>query len=805
MKSLFSIFLLLITTHVFSQEILVVNKNTGEPVFGVAVFNFSKSKSAITNLDGEVNLDDFGNSELIFFQHISYRLFSTSKSDILNQGNKVYLISSRQSLGEIVVSASKFNQKKEDVPQKIISLDSRNVQFSNPQTSADLLERTGNVYIQKSQLGGGSPMIRGFSTNRLLITVDDVRMNNAIFRGGNLQNVISIDPFSIQNTEVTLGSGSVIYGSDAIGGVMSFYTKKPNLSYTDSLKFSANANIRYASANNEKTGHFDFNIGLKKWAFLTNISFSDFGDLKMGNHGPDDYLREEYVQSNNGIDEMVQNKDPLNQNPTGYNQFNFLERVRYLPNENLFFDLGLYYSQTSDIPRYDRLLRYNNDNLRYAEWYYGPQKWFMTNFKVTRLSSRSNLYDKLKFTAAFQNFKESRVSRDFQSELRNIRDESVDVLSFNLDLEKQLSKKTEFNYGLEYIHNLVNSEANELNINSNLSQSTVTRYPNDSNWQSLAAYSSFKYKPNPKFVFQSGLRYNHIIANADFNQNNQFLSLPFSESDINTGALTGTAGITWIPNNLIQWRLNASTAFRAPNIDDIGKVFDSEPGSVVIPNQNLKPEYAYGGDLGMFLNLNDVLKLDLSTYYTYLDNALVRRNYSLNGASQIWYDGELSNVQAIQNASKAWIYGFEAGLEINFSKELTLNSQFNVIGGTEEDDQGMEVPVRHVAPSFGNTHLIFKKDKFSLDAFVNYNGELSYNQFAPSEIEKDYIYALDSNGNPYSPSWYTLNLRSEYQFNKSLSITTSLENITDQRYKTYSSGLVAPGRNIIVALKYSVL
>ena len=108
MKSLFSIFLLLITTHVFSQEILVVNKNTGEPVFGVAVFNFSKSKSAITNLDGEVNLDDFGNSELIFFQHISYRLFSTSKSDILNQGNKVYLISSRQSLGEIVVSASKF-------------------------------------------------------------------------------------------------------------------------------------------------------------------------------------------------------------------------------------------------------------------------------------------------------------------------------------------------------------------------------------------------------------------------------------------------------------------------------------------------------------------------------------------------------------------------------------------------------------------------------------------------------------------------------------------------------------------------
>ena len=82
---------------------------------------------------------------------------------------------------------------------------------------------------------------------------------------------------------------------------------------------------------------------------------------------------------------------------------------------------------------------------------------------------------------------------------------------------------------------------------------------------------------------------------------NVFLNLPFNNAKINSGAFTGTAGISWIPNEIIRWKLNASSAFRAPNMDDIGKVFDSEPGSVVVPNNDLKPEYAYGGELGLKL------------------------------------------------------------------------------------------------------------------------------------------------------------------------------------------------------------
>ncbi len=797
------LFLLLSSIGVFAQEITVYDLATKEPVSGVAIYNASKTKSVVSNINGKADITKFKKNETLIFQHLSLITIKIIKSRIIRNGYVVYLSGNAQALEQVVISASKFEQKQKDVPQKIISLKSSDIQFSNPQTSADLLQNSGQVFVQKSQLGGGSPIIRGFSTNRLLLSVDGVRMNNAIFRGGNLQNVISIDPFSIQNTEVVLGAGSVIYGSDAIGGVMNFYTRKPILSYKDSIDFRVNAIARFASASNETTGHIDFNIGKAKWGFLTSVSYTNFDDLKMGKYGPNDYLRSEYVETVNGEDVIVQNANPLVQRFTGYNQINLLEKIRYEPNENLNFNLGLHYSATSDYPRYDRLIRYRDDVLRSAEWNYGPQKWFLGNLQINH-KAKKGFYDNALFTLAYQNFQESRIDRDFQSSARNIREESVDAISLNLDFEKRISSINELFYGVEYIYNTVGSTGLEENINDGSKTATVTRYPDGSSWQSAAAYLSYKYNPTEAFTFQTGIRYNHIIVNADFTKNNVFLNLPFDDANLDTGALTGTAGINWNLNKIIAWKLNFSTAFRAPNIDDIGKVFDSEPGSVVVPNPNLKSEKAYSGELGLLLNFDDIISLDLSTYYTYLDNALVRRDFSLNGLTEVIYDGELSTVQAIQNASKARIYGFEAGLKVNFNEDLSLISQYNVIGGTEQEVGGDTSPVRHVVPNFGNTHLVWKRASFKLDLFTDYSGKFSFENLSVSERDKPYLYALDANGNPYAPSWYTLNLRTQFNLIDTLSITTTLENITDQRYRTYSSGIAAAGRNLIVSLKYSL-
>ncbi len=783
-----------------AQQITVYSTSDNLPVPNVTIYNDTKSKSAITDFDGIADISIFSDNAILHFDHVAHINRSIPKSKVL-KSKSVYLDIDENQLSEVVISVSKWEQNKKDISQKIVSISSNEIAMTTPQTSADLLQNSGQVFVQKSQLGGGSPIIRGFSTNRLLITVDGVRMNTAIFRGGNVQNIISVDPFTIDRTEVILGPGSVVYGSDAVGGVMNFYTKQPSFAISGKNRLNGNALVRYSSASNEKTGHVDFNLGFEKWAFLTSISYTDFDDLKMGSHGPDDYLRNEFVERINGEDVIIENDDPEKQVFTGYDQVNFLQKVHFMPNENWDFNAGLIYSTTSDYPRYDRLIRRSDDHLRSAEWYYGPQKWFMGNLQVSHKSKRS-LYDKMKITAAYQYFEESRNDRNFGSSILARTKEQVDAYSFNIDFEKKYTDKTSLYYGLEYVLNQVYSDGTESNIVENTVVDAPSRYPDGSTWQSIAAYMNVHHRLNDKLNFQGGLRYNRIILYSEFDDT--FFDFPFTEANIDTYAVTGTAGVSWLPNEKIQWKLNFSTAFRAPNIDDVGKIFDSEPGSVVVPNPEIESEYAYNAELGVKLNFTKNLSLDLATYYTYLEDALIRRDFNLNGESEIEFGGELSNVQAIQNAANAKVYGFEAGLQYKFAKNFELNSQYTFVGGEEESEDNVSVPSRHVSPQFGTTRIIYALPKLKIDAFAVYNGEFDFEDLAPSQQNNDFLYASDENGNPYSPSWYTLNLRTQYQLTNKLQGIFSIENITDQRYRPYSSGIAAAGRNFIMSLKYSL-
>ena len=801
LKPTVTLIFFLFTFVFYAQEVTVLDADSGKPVDNIAIFNKDQSKSTITDANGKCNLGVFSENEKITFKHISYETFITTRNQLARRGNRLYLNLKTEELREVVMSISKWEQQKKNVPQKIETLDARSIAFTAPQTSADLLQNSGKIFVQKSQLGGGSPMIRGFATNRVLLSVDGVRMNNAIFRGGNLQNVISIDPFSIKKTEITFGPGSVIYGSDAIGGVMSFYTMKPHFSYTDSLAFSGNVNYRYATANNENTAHIDFNLGKKKWASYTSFTYNDFDDLKMGEHGPDSYLRNNYVVTQNGMDVLVANEDPKKQVSSGYDQLNFLQKFTYKPNNSWNYDVGLYYSETSDYSRYDRLIRPSRDGegLRSAEWNYGPQKWFMGNFQVTQ-KGKSKFYDGVKLTTAYQFFEESRHDRGFGDVELYSTQEKVDALSVNLDFENKKMGALHLYYGAEYVFNKVGSEGSMRNIETDEVERTASRYPDGATWQTLAGYVNGEYQLKPNFTLLSGIRYSQVWVDAQFEKT--FYPFPFDEADIVTGALTGSLGFSWLPWSDFQVTLNGSTGFRAPNIDDIGKIFDSEPGSVVVPNPDLEPEYAYNGELGLRKNFDDVVVLKGSAYYTYLVDALVRRDFTFNGENEIEYNGEPSNVQAIQNAAKAYVYGFEFGVEAYFDDHLSLVSNLTITEGIEEDDDGMDSPARHAAPTFGDVHLIWQDQKLKADVFFNYNGEVSNDDLALSEQGKTYMYAMDANGNPYSPSWYTLNFRSQYQITNALKASVGLENITNQRYRIYSSGIAAPGTNLVLGVGY---
>ncbi|MCW8848720.1 MAG: TonB-dependent receptor plug domain-containing protein, partial [Melioribacteraceae bacterium] len=339
MKFLYIPLLLIICANShFGQIISVVDVETNEPLEFVTIISSNPKKITTTDNNGQANLSNFKGSEKVSFQLLGYKSRILSYSEIISLENTVYLTASNISLDQVVVSATKWSQSGKKVPSKVSTITPKDVEMQNPQTAADLLNISGDVFVQKSQQGGGSPMIRGFATNRILISVDGIRMNNAIFRSGNIQNVISLDPFSIENTEVVFGPGSIIYGSDAIGGSMNFYTIRPQFSMTSLPKINGHAQYRFSSANNENTGHFDFNIGFTNFASLTSFSYNSFGNLTMGSHGPQEYLRNEYVKTISGNDFLAANNNNHEQSPTDYTQFNIMQKFRFTPNEKWYFD-----------------------------------------------------------------------------------------------------------------------------------------------------------------------------------------------------------------------------------------------------------------------------------------------------------------------------------------------------------------------------------------------------------------------------------------------------------------------------------
>lgn len=812
MKILYILFIFLFFTGIVSaQYITVVDKTTQQSIPSVDIFSNDMKIAVITDSKGKTEASAFKSADSIIFRHVGYETMVCTYLQLESMKFKVGLVEKKFSLDEIIVSANRWEENKSEIPYRIEKIKMKEVAFQNPQTAADMMGAGGYAYIQKSQLAGGSPALRGFATNRVMLVIDGVRMNNAIFRTGNVQNVISLDAASIETTEILFGPGAVMYGSDAIGGVMDFHTVTPKLADSSGKTlFTANAFGRYSTACNEKTGHIDFNIGLKKIAFVTSISYSEFGDLRAGSKGNSYYLRPSYVEIINGIDSMIVNKDSALQVGTGYSQYNVMQKVRFKPNKKWDFDYGFQYSATSDAPRYDRLYLDANQNgeLDYAEWYYGPQKWMMNRIGIIH-TQPTVVYNQLRVVAAMQNYEESRHDRKFgSSKLRN-QTETVDALSVNLDLDKSFSEKLIIFYGAEAVHNTIGSVANKIHVVTEAEEPTTTRYPNGSTWQAYGAYVSLKYKLNPKLIANTGLRYSYYIVEADFDTS--LFPFPFTHATNKNGALNGSLGLVYSPIKTWQIYLNGSTGFRAPNVDDIGKVFASVPGSVVVPNADLKPEYAYNGEIGTAKTFGNFLKVDITGYYTLLRDALARRNFQYNGQDSIDYDGQMSQVQAIQNITKAYVYGIQAGAEVNFGMGIGLKTIICFQHGEEESaDSVRYYPMSHVAPMYGSTHLTYERKKFRFDFYAVYNGKVDYEGMPLAELISsapvspglvNTPYAKDPNGYPYSPAWYTLNFKAAWYINKYLSLNVGVENIADKLYRPFESGITASGRNFIVAIK----
>ncbi len=785
------------------QTIKVLDRSDLQPVEGASVTNASKTLLVVTNATGTADISAFQSNELLYLNHVAFQPVQILKSDIQAKSNIVYLTEDIIRLDEFVVSANKTEEKRSDVPNKIEVITAKTIQFNNPPTAAVMLEQTGGVFVQTSQLGGGSPILRGFEANKVLLVVDGVRMNNAIYRAGHLQNSITVDPQILSSAEILYGPGSVIYGSDALGGVINFNTSDPVLSTSNKLLVKGSALARFASADLEKTGAVNISLGWKKFGFLTSFSYSAFDDLREGKVYNPAYGNWgkclNYAERINNKDTMMVNSKPWIQKRSGYSQYNLMEKLVFQPDKDQKYTLNFQYSNSSNINRYDRLSEMDGSTgkLKYADWYYGPQQRLFVSLKGD-IAKNGVIFDRATVTMAYQNIREDRINRKFGKNGKTFNNEQVGVFSLNADFLKALGKKDDLRYGLEFTYNNVKSTAHQENINTGaITYNVATRYPDDkANLSTVAAYLSNIWKINRVLNFSQGIRYSYVILNAAWSDSMMSLmKFPFASSfSQKNGAFNGYLGL--VANLPHAWRFSlvGSSGFRAPNIDDITKVNDSnsKDGVIIVPNPTLKPEYAYNIDLSIGKTIVNSVRLEVTGFYTWLSDAIVTGPYKYNGQDSIVYDGSKCQVLANVNTGKARIYGVQASLLAQVTKVFSILSNLTYTVGTLDD----KTPLDHIPPVYGMTAFNLELKKFKGSFYVNYNGWKRMSQYSSSGEDNE-VYATQWG----TPSWYTLNLKASYQVNRYLNIEAGVENILNEQYRKFASGISSPGRNVIVALR----
>ncbi|WP_299118792.1 TonB-dependent receptor [uncultured Tenacibaculum sp.] len=820
MKQIITVYFLLIIGSVFSQNLTVIDAETGKPIEGVAVFNKSKTKSGVSDEEGKVNISEFQKNEILILSHVVYAKFQERKSNLEKNRYQVFLSKQSEQLDEVVVSVFKKQEKANRIAEQIALISSKEIKKVSPQTSADLLANVPGIKVQKSQFGGGSPVLRGMESNRVLLVVDGVRMNNAIYRKGHLQNSITVSPNLLDKTEVVFGPSSVIYGSDALGGVIHYYTKTPRIS--DKGQIKGDAFLRYSSVNNEVTNAVSVELQFKKWASLTSVTHSTFGDLRMGknrSHGFDDWGKVFFYSDNmngNYSENPTTNPNPNIQRNTGFSQTDVLQKF-YVPlSRNTDLKFNIQYSTSTDVPRFDRLTELKNGTLKFAEWNYGPQNRFLASSQL-EINPKKNWIENGVITLAYQNIQESRIQRKFGTLERTYREEDVDVFSLNGDFSVSLAKKRNLGYGFEVTYNDVqsNSYGRILRVNNNKvvgfngSFPVQSRYPDGgSSYFSSAIYVDYRQDISSNSTLNTGVRLTNTNLQAKWDSET-FIVLPNNDIGLNNTALTATIGYVYKPTN--TWQLNTvlSSGFRSPNIDDVGKVGEKN-GNVTVPNVNLRPEHAYNIEVGAQKYFNDKkFRIGANVYYTLLNNYIYREAFELIPGNQtITYDGDDGNIVANVNKGQAYVTGATLSYQGKLFKNWNTSGSLTYTKGETYDTN---MPLSSIPPLFGRFEINYSKANFEGGANLIFNAKKGIDTYNTEEGIDNHVQTpiVDENAslaeNKYygTPAWMTVGVFGKYQLNTNISIQTQITNLFDVHYKEFASGISAPGRNFSLSLTTS--
>jgi len=698
-------------------------------------------------------------------EHIAYQTIEIDNISVaygtITVLDTIFLSTGFYESESVVITATRSQKKREDIIPVVSLVDRQQIIRRNSKTSAEALREESGVFIQKTNHGGGSAIIRGLSSNQILILVDGIRLNNSTYRLGNHQYLTTVDYNMLEQIEVVHGPLSVLHGSDALGGTINLLTEKP-LFVNSGNQFHYNLNSRYSSADDEKTIHAKTKFISNKIIVQTGFSYKNFGDLRQGEF--------------NAPKELLADNSNVTQKPTGFSAFDFSSKLLYTPTAKQNVILAYQLSRQEDVPRFDKYA-YND----YHKWLYTPQKRDLF-YAVYENKNRMGFINSFRTTLSYHRQQEGRETQRFIDS--TLTKELDDVATLGLTFQANSAIKNHLlSYGLDFYSDKINSSAKSIRFTGKNSNRVKSRFPDDSHYNSFGIFLEDEYQFNENWQANGGIRYSSFQTEFKFEDDNGII-------DFNKqyNALTGSFGLMFKPNLWSSLSSNIAQGFRAPNLSDLAK-FGSSKGKVFeIPNLNVNPEKALSFDLNYRVNLSS-LNIETAVYYMQISDLLISSDDKYNGTPIHISDGDTLTVKSKQNGGEAFITGFESNIKYTLSKSLQLRAN---IAYTFGENKIADEPVGGIPPLFGLAGISWQGTNLFLETYLRFAS--SQNRLSADDFDDPRIPASGT------PEWQTINLRGEYQINPWLKVNAAIENLLDQLYREHGSGINAPGRNFILGL-----
>ena len=655
------------------------------------------------------------------------------------------------------VSAARREQRQIDTVRSMSVLTAEDLRRRNYRTIPEALNELVGVMLQRTNYGGGAPIIRGMIGNRVLILVDGLRLNNAIYRLGPNQYLNTIDIAEVERIEVIRGPGSVLYGGDAMGGLINIVTRQP-LIPNGTSEFLVRSFARFSTADRGVSSRLDFSGGRGKLGVTGGLSGKRFNDLDAG-------------------------RGRGRQRFTGYDELDGNLKLAYKVSPNGRVTLGVERVHQDGVDRTDLLTA--GSDLKY-EW--SPQQRDLAFARYT-LDRPGSFVESLELAAAYTNHLEQfeRVASAKPGVLRKHHDQ-VRSAGLVAQARSVWGGRQMFTYGVEFYGDNITSRRTDIDQATGVSVPAPSTFADGAHYRSLALFLQDEIQLAERLAVNLGLRASRFSLKA-LTENAGTGALPL-ESAVRT--VTGSAYGSYKLRANLRAIFGVAQGFRAPNVDD-GTTLGSFGGGFEVPNPFLSPERSVNYETGLKVQ-SKRFSGTASGFVAHYRDLIERQPGSFNGQPFLDLNGDgirdrgEDAVFQRQNAGRARVLGYSFEGQLQLRKPWTL---FGNAAWTRGDDTGRRTPLTRIPPVKGIAGCRWTpRGNAWIEAYSMFAGR--QNRLSPNDLS-------DRRINPAgTPGFATLNLRGGVDLGRLGVLTLGLENVTNKLYRWHGSGIDSPGRNFVI-------